>query len=195
MAVIVGLEKPSSMNSYQLESEVRRFVGSADAILLMMAPARSSTMDETENLRFEVLNAAIDSKKSSYDGLVERVVIQKDIEVPWDIDIPHSGEPPVVPEEIGSEEMRKREEEWGLGAKRGYELASRLGVEASVACPRTGEGVREVVEKAVLEVLERRKVKAQEARVMEETLRSAEENSKRSGLSRLKGLFGRKQVD
>ena len=116
------------------ESDINLFIGIADGIITVVTPARPSSMDETIRLRFQMLNEAI---KARGNGLLEGVAIMKDIEVPWGLQPPGRGQPGLTIVDAGSENRKKREEEWRVAAVRGYAVARRLGVEAHVVCPRT----------------------------------------------------------
>lgn len=76
----------------------------------------------------------------------------KDLEVPWRIG-PSGKIDHIVVEELSVEERSKMVKEWRGCAGPGYDLARRLGFEAHTAFPRTGEGVKEVIDDLVLRVL------------------------------------------
>ncbi|MBE3048056.1 hypothetical protein IMZ48_37215 [Candidatus Bathyarchaeota archaeon] len=179
--VRVQLETPA-LNFYRQESELEYHIRPADGIVWVMTPQRPSAMDETVGLRYGMMNKAIEARSG---GLAEGVVIVKEIDVSWDTRVTTHGQPQLMADNTDAEERARREEEWRVGVDRGYELAKRLGVEAKVACPRTGEGVKEAFEGLVLQILERRKVAGEEARRLEEA-RLAEEKRSRSYSSRLK---------
>ena len=165
---------------YTNKTVVDQMMGRTGAMILAMNPARPAAMDETLRLRFEVLKDAIDSK----DRLVERVVIMKDIDVSWGVDSAGG----IQPEDIDDAERSRREEEWRKGAEEGYELARNLGVDATVACSRTGEGVNEVIHDLAVKVLEQQKLAEAEARRLEEEARQ-EAKRARSCTSRFKRLI------
>ena len=91
--------------------------------------------------------------------MLDSVVIGKDVDMPWEIPSgPYSDEGEATWLNLSLQELEVEERKWREGAEMGYELVRRLGVEATVACSRTGEGVKEAVGDLVIRVSEKRRV-------------------------------------
>ena len=149
-------------------------------------------MNEAVKLRYEVVYKAIEARGG---GFAEGVVIMRDIDVSWHIQVSEYDEPGQPVDDLDVNERKRREDEWGKDAERGYELAERLGVEAKVACPRTGKGVNEAFEDLVLQVMEGRKVAEGGAKNLLVETRRVEEKRTRSYSSRLKTFIRRKVAE
>lgn len=157
-------------------------VDAPDAALVIINPLSQPAVDEAIKARLVHFENVIGARHEVLDG----VVMLKDIGMSWIQ--PPPGEGPYPPEgevislNLTSEETEAQEQEWRDGAEKGYELARRLGVGVTIACSRTGEGVKEAVEDLVAKVLEKRRVdearKAEERRV-EEVKKAEEERRQR----------------
>ena len=182
MQVVVGLERvPVHMCAVEDGKLLRENIEPADALLVVMAPAKPGSVDETIRLRIEILGGAVEAR----DGLIEGVVIMKDPDVPWNISTPAvDGSTPPLKYHT-PDEKRLSDEEWQEGADKGYEVARKLGVGATIACPRTGEGVKEAVEDLVVRVMHRRKAEAKAAKLFEERMRLEEKRRRMPGWKRL----------
>lgn len=167
---------------YVNEEEYRghKIVDVPDAVIVIISPARPADLEEALRLRLE----HFENVKSADDIVFERVVILKDIDMSWKVRRP--GDPAEVPLNLGPEERRAKEQEWQEGAEKGYELGRKIRAKVSIACSRTGEGVKEPVNDLVMKVLEKRK--ADDAREREEERQRREEKLLKA-MSRWKRLI------
>ena len=158
-----------SFYRHVMDKEYRncKIVDVPDAILVVVNPARPSSIQESLDLRLKHFENVVRTDERVF----ERVVIMKDINMSWELRRPE--DPAEIPLNLGLEDMRVKEQEWKEDAEEGYELGRRIGSKVSIACSRTGEGVKEPVNDLVMKVLEKRN--ADEARKREEERQRQEE--------------------
>lgn len=123
-----------------------------DAVLIVINPARPSSVEESLKPRLD-FEKVIDAK----DKVPKRVVIVRGIDMSWERR--QRPDPLEVPLHLGPEARKEKEDEWRDGAEKGYELARRIGAEVSIACSRTGEGVKEALDDLAVKALEKKRAK------------------------------------